>query len=267
MALLPDIKKKFTHIPPGALTLLLLLAFLIPLAGCAHRGDKLEKLKEKSNVHYRLGNEYYKGGNISDAMKAYSRAIEIYPEEPSYHLMLGLAYSARELDARAMREMKKAIELDPVFSEGHVGLAYMYKKAGNWDGVIEESKLALKNIYYKTPEVAYLNMGIAYYEKADYKAGVDSLKKAVTLKPELAVAYYNMGLAFEGLEKRREAIISYRKAVELRAGYMEPYYRLGLLFVKSRENEKAMTAFEKVVKISPGSAEAVSARDYMDLLR
>jgi len=267
MAQLPDTKKKSTRITPGLLTLLLLLAILIPLAGCAHRVDKLEKLKEKSNVHYRLGNEYYNSGNISDAMKAYLKAISIYPEEPSYHLMLGFAYSARALDARAEVEMKKAIELNPMFSEAHVGLAYIYKKAGNWDGVIDESKLALKNIFYKTPEAAYLNMGIAYYEKADYKAAIDSLEKAVALKPELALAYYNMGLAFEGLKKRHEAISSYRKAVELKAEYMEPYYRLGLLFVKSRENGKARTAFEKVVKLAPGSASAVSARDYLDLLK
>jgi len=265
MALYSDTKEIFTKITPGSLALFLLLACLIPFFGCAHTGDKL---KEKSGVYYRLGNEYYKDGNIADALKEYTKAVAIYPEEPSYHLMLGFAYSSRDLDERAEGEMKKAIELNPMFSEAHIGLAFIYKKAGNWDGVIKECKLALKNIYYKTPEVAYLNMGIAYYEKGDYDASVEKLQKAVALKPGMAGAYYNMGLSLERLKKTSSAIASYRKAAEHRKDYPDPYFRLGVLLVKSGEKSEAVSAFEKVVEYAPADSDmAVSARDYLDLLR
>ncbi len=264
MVLSRDTKKKFTKITRGPLTLLLLLVFLIPFSGCAHTGNKL---KEKSSVHYRLGNEYYKAGNIADALKEYTKAVTIYPEEPSYHLMLGFAYSSRELDTEAEGEMKKAIELNPMFSEAHIGLAFIYKKEGKWGEVIKECKLALKNIYYKTPEVAYFNMGIAYYEQGEYEASVGSLKKALSLKAGMASAYYNMGLAFERLKKSYEAIASYRKAVELRSTYMEPYFRLGVLLVKTGEKAEAGRAFEKVVELAPNSALAGPAKDYLDLLR
>jgi len=265
MALYSDTKEIFTKITPGSLALFLLLACLIPFFGCAHTGDKL---KEKSGVYYRLGNEYYKDGNIADALKEYTKAVAIYPEEPSYHLMLGFAYSSRELDERAEGEMKKAVELNPMFSEAHIGLAFMYKKAGNWDGVIKECKRALKNIYYKTPEVAYLNMGIAYYEKGDYDASIEKLQKAAALKPGMAEAYYNMGLSLERLKESRRAIALYRKAVKYQKDYPNPYFRLGVLLVKNGEKSEAMSAFEKVVEYAPAdSAMAVSARDYLDLLR
>ena len=240
------------------------LAVVLLLTGCAHMRAK--KLREASEVHYRLGNEYYKAGNLADALKEYTRAIEIYPSEPSYHLMLGFAYSARGLDERAEKEMKESVRLDPSFSEGHIGLASMYMKRGEWDGVIGECRLALKNIYYKTPEVAYLNMGIAHYEKGDYKKSIEDLRRAVALKPDLAVAYYRMGLALERLWKRSEAIDAYRRAVKIRDDYEKAYYRLGYLLVKRGDRAGAVRAFRRVVKLAPESRDARSARDYLDLI-
>ncbi len=263
MALFVYTKKPAVSFITGSIPLLLLV-LLIALSGCAHKADKL---KENSNIHYRLGNEYYRAGNIADALKEFTKAITLYPEEPSYHLMLGFAYSARELDERAVEQMRKAVELDPMFSEGHIGLASLYMRAGDWDGVIRECGLALENIYYKTPETAYFNMGLAYYKKGDYEASVESLKKAVSMKPGMAVAYYNMGLAFERLHKSDEAVASYNKAVELRGEYMEPYYRLGVVLTKQRKKEAALRAFTRVVELAPGSRSALSAKDYIDLLR
>ncbi|MFQ5354431.1 MAG: tetratricopeptide repeat protein [Thermodesulfobacteriota bacterium] len=265
MALFPCTKKEFTPFALGTV-FLSLLALLLIFSGCAHQ-KKVDKLKESSYVHYRLGNEYYKTGNIADALKEFTRAISIYPEEPSYHLMLGFAYSARDLDKEAREEMQKAVSLDPMFSEGHIGLASLYQKDGDWDGVIKECGLALKNIYYKTPETAYFNMGLAYYNKGDYEASLEHLKKAVAMKPGMAVSYYNMGLAFERLKRSGEAVAAYRKAVELQVEYMEPYYRLGVVLVKKSEKQEALQAFEKVVELAPGSSRANSAREYMELLR
>ncbi|MFQ5428601.1 MAG: tetratricopeptide repeat protein [Thermodesulfobacteriota bacterium] len=265
MAIFPYTKKIFTHTALGPVSLVL-LAFLLIVSGCAHQ-KKMDKLKESSYVHYRLGNEYYKSGNIADALKEFTRAITIYPEEPSYYLMLGFAYSARDLDTEAMEQMQKAVTLDPMFSEGHIGLASLYKKKNDWDGVIKECGLALKNIYYKTPETAYFNMGLAYYNKGDYKSSVEHLEKAVAMKPGMAVAYYNKGLALERLHRADDAVATYRKALELRVEYMEPYYRLGVVLVKQGEKKEALQAFEKVVELAPGSSRANSARDYLELLK
>ncbi|MFQ5479995.1 MAG: tetratricopeptide repeat protein [Thermodesulfobacteriota bacterium] len=263
MALFVNTKKPVVSFTAGSIPLFLLVLLII-FFGCAHRVDKL---KENSDIHYRLGNEYYKAGNIADALKEFTKAITLYPEEPSYHLMLGFAYSARDLDARAIEEMKQAVTLDPMFSEGHIGLASLYMKAGDWDGVIKECGLALKNIYYKTPETAYFNMGLAYYNKGDYAAGIDNLKKAVAMKPGMAVSYYHMGLAFERLHESDKALASYRKAVELQSGYMQPYFRIGVVLTKQGENEGALRAFQKVVELAPESSRARSAKDYIELLR
>ncbi len=264
MALGADKNRTFNSRTFGPLLILLLLVLIF--SGCAHV-NKEDKIKEKAGVHYRLGNEYYKAGKLADALKEYTRAVEIYPAEPSYHLMLGFAYSSRGLDKRAEGEMKEAIRLNPRFSEAHIGLAFIYKKKGDWDGVIEECNLALENIYYKTPEAAYLNMGIAYYEKGDYSSSVEKLRKAIALKPGLATAYFNMGLALERQKKNNEAIAAYQKAVGLHANYVDAYYRLGLLLVKARDREGAARAFGKVVELAPDSAGARSAKDYLELLR
>lgn len=264
MVLLLNIKKLFTRTASGPVSLILLLILVIA-SGCAH--NKVDKRKDNSNIHYRLGNEYYRTGNIADALKEFTKAISIYPEEPSYHLMLGFAYSSRDLDKEAEEEMAKAVTLNPMFSEGHIGLASLYKKKGDWDGVISECRLALKNIYYKTPETAYFNMGLAYYNKGDYGLSVESFKKAVSMKAGMVVSYYNMGLSYERLKKTDKALDSYRRALSYQVEYVAPYFRLGVVLVKEGEKDEALQAFKKVVELAPGSVMARSAREYMDLLQ
>ena len=117
--------------------------------------------------------------NYADALKELTEAVKIYPDDPSYHNALGLAYFARGMNADAIREMKTSIELDPRFSEAHVNLSAVYMNEREFDKSIASSRDALKNIFYRTPETAYHNVGWAYFYKDDFAASIDAFKKAV----------------------------------------------------------------------------------------
>ena len=242
----------------------LLLVFLIASASCC---PALEKRKEDSAIHYRMGVIHLNDRNYADALKELTEAVKIYPDDPSYHNALGLAYFARGMNADAIREMKTSIELDPRFSEAHVNLSAVYMNEREFDKSIASSRDALKNIFYRTPETAYHNVGWAYFYKDDFAASIDAFKKAVEARPNYAIGWYGLGNAFEKSGNAKAAADAYEKAVKTTPDYLDAHYNLGLLYLKSKNNASALKAFEKVKELAPESEKGISASDYIKLLK
>jgi len=231
---------------------------------CAHR---LEKRKKGAHTHYRLGVVYYKDHRIAESLKELNLAVDMDPKEPSYRVALGMAYLARGLTTEAKKHINEAIRLKPDFSEARVNLAAVYLREGDWDGAIAECTRALKNIYYKTPEAAYINIGWAYYNKGAYRAALENFKKSVELNPRVPLARYNTGLTLEKMNMPGKAVKAYDSAIRLNPRYLEAYYRKGVALVKLKDRPGAIAAFKKVIELAPGSEKAASARDYIELLK
>ncbi len=242
----------------------LLFVILIASASC---GPALEKRKEDSAIHYRMGVIHLNDRNYADALKELTEAVKIYPDDPSYHNALGLAYFARGMNADAIREMKTAVELDPKFSEAHVNLSAVYINEREFDKSIASSREALKNIFYRSPETAYHNVGWAYFYKDDFAASIDAFKKAVETRPNYAIGWYGLGNALEKSGNVKAAIDAYEKAVRAAPDYLDAYYSLGLLHLKSKNNASALKAFETVRELAPDGEKGISASDYIKLLK
>jgi Flp pilus assembly protein TadD len=131
------------------------LIFAILLAALTACGPSLAERKKDADIHFKLGAVHLNDGNYIAALTELTRAIEKYPDDPSFHNALGLAYMFREMNREAEGSIKTAIRLDPDFSEAHVALSSLYRQDRDWDAAIDESKLALANIFYKTPEFAH----------------------------------------------------------------------------------------------------------------
>ncbi len=245
-----------------AMLTVLLLALV--LSSCA---NSLAQRKEESAIHYKLGTVHLKDRNYPSALKELTQAIEMYDEEPSYHNALGLAYFARGMNREAEKAMKEAIAIDPKFSEARVNLSAIYLAGKRWDEAIEESKTALKNIFYRTPEFAYFNMAQAYLNKGDNVAGLENFKKAVELNPNYALAYYSMGIVFDRMNNARDAVDAFEKAVKAAPLYLEAHFELGKALLKQKQNAKALKSFEKVVELAPESELAGSSNEFIKLLK
>lgn len=243
------------------------ITVLLVLALVTACGPSLAKRKEEAKVHYDLGVVLLNERNLSEALKELTQAIETYPDEPSYHNALGLAYFARGMNPEAVRSLKKAVSIDPDFSEAHLNLSAVYITEQKWDLVISESKAALSNIFYRTPEMAYLNMGWAYYSTARYDEALESYKKAAELRPGYSQAYYNTGLVYDRTGRYKDAVSAYAMAVKTSPAYLDAYFALGMAQVKVKDKAAAEKSFKKVIELAPDSERARSAREYIRLIK
>ncbi len=243
--------------------LILALAFLV-LAGC---GPSIEKIKEEASIHYRMGVVHLNDGKFTDALEELTIAVDLYRKEPSYYNALGLAYFARGMNQDAKSNMKHAIRLAPDFSEAHVNLAAVYLVGHDWDMAISESREALKNIFYRTPELAHFNIGLAYHNKGEFAVALENFEKAVEQNPKYSLAHYNMGTTLEEMNRFKASIRAYEKAIKSSPGYIDAHFSMGQALVKNKEKGRALKAFKKVIEIAPESAQARSAGEYIDLIR
>ncbi len=177
---------------------LLLFILLIGLSSC---GPSKVQLMEEASVHYGLGVVHLNEGNIPEALKELTTAVEKYPDDATYHNALGLAFFARELNSDAIGHFKRAVEIKRDFSDAHTNLSAVYIQEGMWDDAISEANEALANIFYNTPAFAYLNRGRGYYEKAEYEEAVVDFERAVKANANYALAYYNLGLSYIKLDR------------------------------------------------------------------
>ena len=238
-----------------------ILLFVAIFTGCAASN---KNQKEDAEIHYRLGLVHLNGGNIPEALKELTAAVKIYNNDASFHNALGLAYFAKEMDDDAVKHLKEAVKVNDKFSDAHTNLSAVYLKKKEWDLAIAEARIAVADIFYTTPEFAYFNMGRAFYEKADYIKAEESYKKAI---PKYPFAYYTLGLTYMKMNRDKEAADMFELVIKNVPNYTDAHYNLGLVFIKLKDKKAASNAFQEVIRLAPESKMAVSAKEYMELLK
>jgi len=236
---------------------LVAISFLTGLFAC---GPSLAQKKDQSAIHYRLGVVHLNERNLADALKELTKSVEIYPDDPTYHDALGLAYLAKGMHKEALQSMDRALALNSEYSEAHVNKSAVYMDQRRWPEAIDES-------FYRTPEDAWFNMGTSYYNMGDFQKAVESYSKAVGANPADARSWYSMGLAYEKMNRTKDAVASYEKATSAFPGYLDAYFSMGMALVKARDKAGAVKAFEKVIEIAPASDKAQSAKEYIGLIK
>lgn len=242
-----------------------LLILVLLVASCAHTDDR--KQMEAATIHYRLGEVYFKEGNFHAALKEFVQSVEMDPLYAKSQHYLGLTYFARRLYDNARVHLREAVRLDPDFPEARMNLGALYLETRDWDMAIPEFEAIIKNIFYSTPELAYNNLGWAYFGKGEYTRALEYFEKAVELSPGFSMAYNNMGKVLVKLDRNRDAMQAYRTAIRLSPRFADAYYNLGLALVKAKDHEGAVESFNKVIEVAPDSDKARMAKDYLELLK
>lgn len=144
------------------------------------------KTSNQRQLYIRLGDRYRELGWLKEAYKAYSKAIEIKPEDEVAHYKAAVCAAAftkrtlpledKEIDfEKAVAHYKKAIEIRPDYKEALSALALLYHFELKQS--VEAMELVLKGIGQDnrpTPQLFLLRTNIAlYFEKYKKTNGVD----------------------------------------------------------------------------------------------
>ena len=95
----------------------------------------------------------------------------------------------------------------------------------------------------KENPIAFNNLGLTLFEKADYRDAMDAFSKAIELKPT-AIHYNNRGLAQYYINLKEDAIKDFDKALEMDNSDPTVYYNRGNVFLNKNRFNKAVSDYE-----------------------
>jgi len=177
------------------------------------------------------------------------RAIKRYEEGRKFHHKGKLS--------EAERAYKKAIKISPEFSEAYNNLGNVLMDKSRPREAADAYRRALKHL--SDHPMLLNNLGNALQALGDNEKAVEWFHKALQQDSNYAQAHNNLGNALRDLGQLQQAEASYRRATEIDPGQADALNNLaGILFESGRLNE-AIDSFHKVIAIDPGHVGAHTA--------
>jgi len=286
----------------------LALFLLFCIASCAHLRLSKEELKSAEKF-YGYGTEYlykYKSDSnrryLEFAKREYKKAIAINPKDARFYQGVGLACMLKEEYVSSLAMFDKAISLIPVYkaelkraetldhgvkwknfaAELYNNKAAALNQLSEWDKAVDACNKGL--VYrksYKTPEVLYYQMGVAYLSKKDFNSALKSFSEMVAINDGLPDAHYYRALSYSKLNKNSDAVEEYEKALKLYEKVMlaEPkvpkqkefvsdiHRTLGVLYFGMGDKEEAVRHMEKAYSMLDKEQDKADIKKYLDMFR
>lgn len=104
--------------------------------------------------------------------------------------------------------------------------------------------------------IVHNNLGIALSDKGINAGAMREYKEALRLDPSLAIAHNNLGTALKASGAMDEAIFEYGEALRLNPSYAEAYNNLGLARIATGDLDGAMSEYSEAMRLRPDFAEA-----------
>ncbi len=151
---------------------------LIALLGCA-AGRKTGSMDsaEKARAHYERGVSLSGEKRFKEALSAFTKAVDIYPDYGAAYYNMGIIYHELDLADDAIAAYRKAIEIDPEDVTARNNLGNVLMRQGHLSAAIRELEQAVK--IDPTYGLARHNLALAYFLARMYhraKDQIDALK-------------------------------------------------------------------------------------------
>ena len=174
--------------------------------------EKLHSRNEK--IWSNLGNLYGLQQKFDKSLNAYSKAIEINPQNSSTYLNRAITYSMMKQYEKSIPDYDKSLELSPEVALTYKNRAYTLLQLGQYDKSISDYDKAIQLYPYDT--VSVLNRGIAKFNAKKFEDAITDFKNYLKAVPNSAEANYNASIASKNLNKFAEAFRYAQRAAELK---------------------------------------------------
>jgi len=222
----------------------------------------VENNPEFAAAYRNRGIAYTNLGKHNQAILDYNKAIKINPKQAAAYNNRGTAYGNLGKFSQAIPDFNKAIQLYPQDAEAHYNRGLSYEQLGNYNQ-------AIKN-YNKSIEInpnhsnAYNNIGVAYYKLGNFNQAIMSFNEAIKINPQDAETHYNKGLSYLSLENYNQAILNFNEAIKLNPQLADAYFKRGISLANVGEKEKAFDDVRISAKLGHKKAQEILKKEKVE---
>jgi len=175
----------------------------------------------------------------NEALKNVERAVALAPENFDAQFTLGRALYSVGDSAAAVKAFRAALALKPDDAKALFFLATALERSGNSDAALN----AYRDLIARHPRAAegHLGLGVLLIKRGgpDAEKGIQELKSAVRIDPDLYEAQVTLGRALLTRKLAAESVEHLQRAAELAPNNPEPHYQLALAYRRLGLNAKA----------------------------
>jgi tetratricopeptide (TPR) repeat protein len=217
------------------------------LARTLNLGEFIEpKIKTLANW-VRLGHASLNQGNVAAAIKAFTEALALDPDNAAVRLSRADAHrEAHDFD-RAIEDYTESLHLRPLHAPAYQGRGDAYFGKRDYDRAVDDYTEALR--LDPKDAVTLNNRGLARHRKGQNEQALDDFSQALRLDPKYAMAYYNRGTVFHRQGRHEKAVADYTSAIRLNPKLTIACNNRGLSYHEQREFDKAIADFTEAIKL------------------
>ncbi len=191
---------------------------------------------------------------IDEALKDYSRAVELSPNNAIAYSNRGAVYLAKGKYSMTVEDCNKAIALKSNYADAYNNRGAAYGAMGNSKQSIKDCTTAIQ--FKPKYASAFTNRGNAYQLQGNFKNAIEDYDKAIQLEPNDPGNYSNRGTAYARNGEREKAIKDFTKAIDLNPNYAEAYSNRGEAYRENGEFDVALTDLNKAIQLKANNARA-----------
>jgi tetratricopeptide (TPR) repeat protein len=156
----------------------------------------------------------------------------------------------------AIRVWTKALEISPEDAKAHNNLAFALANAGRLDEAIEHWQRAVQagGDYASVHE----NLGRALLSRARLDEAIPHLRRAVEMDPANAQTRNELGVALSRTGRIEEALAQFEKALEVNGGFAQARVNLGNAYYMLGRVREAVAEWRNGLHIEPDRADALN---------
>lgn len=233
------------------------------------------------------GNELYKQRKFDEALNAYSKAIELDPNDITFYTNKAAVYFEMNDYEKCISECEKAIEVGrenqadfKLVAKAYARMANAYVKLENYDKAKFFYEKSLTE--YRTPDTvsklsevekiikdkakkAYINPEIALkekekgnecFQKGDYPGAIQHYNEAIKRNPEDARVYSNRAACYTKLLEFQLALKDCEECIRLDPTFFKGHIRKANALFAMKEYSRASSAYQKALELDPSNQEA-----------
>ncbi|NUO72804.1 MAG: type IV pilus biogenesis/stability protein PilW [Frateuria sp.] len=170
-------------------------ALALMLAGCVTNTDgefggkmphtsKGQEAEDAARIHTELGQQYMANGDLQTAMDKLTKALQFDNDYAPAHTVMAVLDERINRPEEAEQHYRRAAQLEPDKGGPNNNLGTFLCRIGKGEEAIGFFQKALKDPFYKTPDVALTNEGICQLRMNDRAGAEVSLRKALKDNPQ-----------------------------------------------------------------------------------
>jgi type IV pilus biogenesis/stability protein PilW len=183
------------------------------------------------------------------------------------HFNQGVHFASQKEISKALQAYQKVLEIDPKYVEAHNNLGLLYQEMGDGEKAQKAYQTALGiNPNY---EKALNNLGILYYGQGHYEDSLDCFRKALGVNPQNVEGHINLGVLYLKRGQSDQAADSFQRALSLNPRKGEIHYNLARVYEQAQKTKLAVEHYHAFIHLSARTHPALvqQVRQHVNRLR